>query len=256
MGILNVTPDSFSDGGDYSDQSLAIQRGIEMFELGVDIVDIGGESTRPGSESIDIDTEIQRVLPVIEGISQYGRVSIDTQKPEVAVQAVRSGASIINDVSASLAHVAAAEGAGWIAMHRQGISKNMQDSPEYLDVVSEVKKFLVDKAREAINLGVEEVWIDPGFGFGKTLEHNLALLANISEFVATGYNVAIGISRKSMLGQLTAYSDGSETVAPEYDRLEGSLISSSYAMLNGVSLVRVHDVEHTLQARSVINGSI
>ncbi len=255
MGILNVTPDSFSDGGQYDSVDAAVQRGIEMFAAGADVVDVGGESTRPGAAPVSEDQELERVIPVIEDLSSMGQVSIDTRHVTVASEAVTAGATIINDVSASLSTVAAEAGVSWIAMHMQGLPENMQHDPSYSNVVGEVKDYLVEKALEAQQIGVPQTWIDPGFGFGKTLAHNLALLANIDQFVATGLPVAVGISRKSMLGELLAISDGAAEPVPIEDRLEASLFSAAFTMLKGVDLVRVHDVTSTLRVRALIHRS-
>lgn len=258
LGILNVTPDSFSDGGDHLDPETAVERALALVAEGADLIDVGGESTRPGAAPVPTDVEIARVVPVIEAIAGTCRVSVDTRHEAVARAAVAAGASIINDVSASLAAVAAEVGAGWIAMHMRGNPQTMQADPTYGSVVDEVLRFLVDRADEADDLGVEEVWIDPGFGFGKTLEHNLALLAATDRFVATGHPVVIGTSRKSMLGTILARSDrcgvvgaGPSAVAVD-DRLEGSVVTACYGALDGADMVRVHDVAPTVAALSVI----
>ncbi|HEX2117644.1 MAG TPA: dihydropteroate synthase, partial [Acidimicrobiales bacterium] len=186
MGVLNVTPDSFSDGGRWLDPGAAVAHGLGMVEEGADVVDVGGESTRPGAEPVPLDEELRRVVPVVEALAPHVRVSIDTRKAEVAEAAIAAGATLVNDVSATLASVAAAAGpgVGWVAMHMQGDPRTMQDDPSYGDVVAEVTAFLVERAAAA---HVDEVWIDPGIGFGKTLEHNLALLARLDTLVATGY---------------------------------------------------------------------
>jgi len=254
MGILNVTPDSFSDGGWFVEPEKALEHAREMIEQGADIIDIGGESTRPGSDPVDPDTEIERVVPVIKALSGDCRLSVDTRKEEVARAAVEAGATIINDVSAALFPVAAELGVAWIAMHMKGRPGTMQKNPTYRDVVSEVRDFLVGKAEQATEAGVSELWIDPGFGFGKTFDHNLELMAAIDLFVETGYPVAIGTSRKSMLGQMLARSDGADQPTPADDRLVGSVATATYAMLMGASLVRVHDVKAAKQAATVVAG--
>ncbi len=254
MGILNVTPDSFSDGGLFLDLDDAIEHAREMMAEGADIIDVGGESTRPGAELIDIDTEMKRVLPVIEAISPLTRVAVDTRHPEVAHAAVAAGATIINDISASLGRLAAELGVGWIAMHMKGEPGTMQRDPSYRDVVTEVRDYLVERADDAVTAGLTELWIDPGFGFGKTLSHNLQLMAAIDSLVATGYPVAVGTSRKSMLGQLLARSDGADQQTPPDDRLVGSVVTATYAMLQGAALVRVHDVKAAKQAATVVAG--
>jgi len=241
MGILNVTPDSFSDGGRFLDRDAAVARGLEMVAEGADIVDVGGESTRPGAQAVSEDDELHRVLPVIEALVSHARVSIDTTKATVAEAAVEAGATIINDVSASLDEVAAAAGVTWVAMHMQGTPRTMQVEPRYDDVVAEVRAFLAERAERAVERGVPEVWIDPGIGFGKTIAHNLSLLRHLDELVATGFPVAVGTSRKSFLGTLVG---GAE---PD-DRLEGSLATAVWAIHRGAAVVRVHDVKATAQA--------
>jgi dihydropteroate synthase len=253
MGILNVTPDSFSDGGCFLDPDTAVAHGQRMADEGASLIDVGGESTRPGAAEVESDEEIRRVVPVVEALAGEVRVSIDTTKPEVARAAVEVGASLINDVSASLWPVAADLGVGWIAMHMRGTPRTMQDAPTYDDVVGEVRDFLVERADRARDAGVDEIWIDPGIGFGKTMAHNLSLLHHVDELVATGYPVAIGTSRKSMLGRLLAASDGVDEV-PTHDRLEGSLASATWAMAQGVRMIRAHDVLPTVQAALVVGG--
>ena len=251
LGILNVTPDSFSDGGLHLQLEAALGRAETMIAQGVDMIDVGGESTRPGADPVPVDVELARVVPVIEALAGRIPMSIDTRNGEVARAAVAAGATLINDVSASLAPVAADLGVGWVAMHMLGDPKTMQAEPRYDDVVGEVLAFLVTKAEEAIRLGVEKVWIDPGFGFGKTLRHNLQLLAGLDRFVATGHPVVVGTSRKRMLGTLLARSDGSDEPTPPADRLEGSLTTATWAVHRGVDMVRVHDVKETVQAVTV-----
>ena len=254
LGILNVTPDSFSDGGLYLDVDRAADRADEMLAEGADIIDVGGESTRPGAEPVDEEAELARVIPVVERLSPACRVAVDTRRERVARAAVAAGASIINDVSASLWPVAAELGAGWIAVHMQGQPSTMQQRPTYGDVVTEVREFLVGRASEASAAGVTDIWIDPGFGFGKSLDHNLDLLAGIDALVATGWPVAVGTSRKSMLGQLIARSDGADQPTPPDDRLVGSVVTETFAMLHGAQLVRVHDVKAARQAAMVVAG--
>jgi dihydropteroate synthase len=250
MGILNVTPDSFSDGGSWFESTQAIMRGTEMIEEGADIVDVGGESTRPGADEVSVAEELRRVVPVVRALAGQVRVSVDTTKEEVAEAAVDAGASLINDVSASLWPVAARRRVGWVAMHRSGTAKSMQLHPHYRDVVAEVSDLLVTRAAEARGAGVDEVWIDPGIGFGKTVDHNLALLGAIGELVATGYPVLVGTSRKSFLGSLAA-APGTPPV-PVDQRLPGSLATATWAMSQGVQMVRVHDVAATRQAASLV----
>ena len=245
MGVLNVTPDSFSDGGRWSDPDSAIARGLEMVAEGADVVDVGGESTRPGAEPVDAAEERRRVVPVVEALASSVRVSVDTRKREVAEAAVEAGATLVNDVSASLQDVAAAAGVGWVAMHMRGEPRTMQEAPAYDDVVAEVRAFLVERAERARAAGVDEVWIDPGIGFGKTIDHNLALLRHLPELVDTGVPVMVGASRKSFLGRLTG--------AGVDDRMEASLAVAVWAMSQGVGMVRVHDVKPTVQAARLLD---
>ena len=254
LGVLNVAPDSFSDGGNFVHPDAAIAHAKDMLANGADIIDVGGESTRPGAAAVPTEVELERIIPIIEALSPLCRVSVDTRNADVAPAAVAAGASIINDISASLGEVAAELGVGWIAMHMQGNPTSMQQNPTYDDVVSEVCWFLTEKAKAAAAAGVTEIWIDPGFGFGKTLDHNLQLLANLDRFVETGWPVAIGTSRKSMLGQLIARSDGADQQTPPEDRLVGSVTTATYAMLHGVALIRVHDVKAAKQAATVVAG--
>ena len=250
MGILNVTPDSFSDGGEWFDREQAVARGRQMIAEGADIVDVGGESTRPHAEPVPTDEELRRVIPVIEALSPEVRVSIDTTKDEVARASVRAGATLINDVSASLWPAAAECGVGWVAMHRQGTPADMQDHPHYDDVVAEVTAYLRDRAEAATEAGIAEVWIDPGIGFGKTAHHNLQLLAAVDDLVGVGYPVLVGTSRKSFLGALAPAADG--TPAPVDHRLPGSLATATWAMANGAGMVRVHDVAASVQAATLV----
>jgi dihydropteroate synthase len=245
MGILNVTPDSFSDGGRWPGRDAAVARAMEMIAEGADVVDVGGESTRPGAEPVDEATERRRVVPVVEALAPHVRVSVDTTKAAVAEAAIAAGATLVNDVSATLAEVAAAGGAGWVAMHMQGEPRTMQVDPQYDDVVAEVTAFLAERAGAAEAAGVREVWIDPGIGFGKTVDHNLSLLRHLRTLVNTGWPVAVGTSRKSFLGRLTGGA-GAE------DRLEGSVATAVWAADQGASMVRVHDVAATVQAMKVV----
>ncbi len=250
MGILNVTPDSFSDGGSWFEPELAIRRGHEMIAEGADVVDVGGESSRPGAVAVPVEEELRRVLPVVEALSPHVRVSVDTVKEPVAEAAVAAGATLVNDVSASLWPVAARHGVGWVAMHRQGTPATMQDDPHYDDVVAEVRELLTDRAATARGAGVAEIWIDPGIGFGKTVDHNLELLARLGVLVATGHPVLVGTSRKAFLGKLAAGPDG-EPVPPS-DRLPGSLATATWALQQGAGMVRVHDVAATVQAALLV----
>jgi dihydropteroate synthase len=249
MGVLNVTPDSFSDGGRYLDADAAIAHGLAMADQGAALVDVGGESSRPGAEPVAEAVELSRVVPVVEALAPRVRVSVDTVKPAVAAAAVRAGATLINDVSASLAGAAAKLGVGWVAMHCQGTPRTMQLAPTYRDVVAEVVEFLADQADRAIALGVEEVWIDPGIGFGKYASHNLSLLRHLGSLTALGFPVLVGTSRKSFLGTLSALPGQPPT--PAGDRLEASLATAVWAVDQGAAMVRVHDVAPTVQALAV-----
>jgi dihydropteroate synthase len=258
MGVLNVTPDSFSDGGLYATVDAAVARGLDLMAAGADVVDVGGESSRPGAEPVPVDVERDRVVPVVEALAAAARidgrgvrVSVDTVKPEVAAAALDAGATLLNDISASLHEVAAAAGAGWVAMHMQGRPRTMQDDPRYADVVAEVATFLVQRAELALQAGVGEVWIDPGIGFGKTASHNLSLLRHLDALVEAGASagcagVVVGTSRKRFLGVLAAAS-GTGGPAPVADRAEGSLATEAAALVAGAGMVRVHDVAATVQ---------
>ena len=250
MGIVNVTPDSFFPDSRTLARSAAIARGREHFLAGCDIVDVGGESTRPGATPVDVDEEISRVLDVVAALSLEGPVSIDTQKEAVARACVDAGATIINDVSSSLLDVAAQLNVGYVAMHRQGESATMQENPTYDDVVGEVSDFLEAVAVRARDAGIAQLWLDPGIGFGKTTMHNVALLAHCEHFVALardyGAGVLIGTSRKRFLGEL-----GSARLEVD-QRLEGSLATEAWAMLQGVSMVRVHDAVAAVQLRELL----
>ena len=248
MGILNVTPDSFSDGGKFSDAQAAVRHAIEMVQAGADVIDVGGESTRPGAAAVALDEELARTIPVIARLAAAVHVplSIDTSKAEVARQALRAGASIVNDVTAlrgdaAMASVAAVAGAQVILMHMRGSPRTMQKSPRYSDVVRDVAAFLRDAARRAMNAGIvrDRIWLDPGIGFGKTVTHNLLLLRRLKRIRALGFPVVVGASRKSFIGK-------SLKVAPD-ERLIGSLACVAAAQANGAAMVRVHDVAQTRQ---------
>ncbi len=254
LGILNVTPDSFSDGGRYVEPEAAVARAEVMVAEGADMIDVGGESTRPGAERPTVAEELGRVLPVIEAVADLAPVSVDTRREEVARAAVAAGATVINDVGAGLGAVAAELGVGWIACHLEGEPSTMQEDPRYDDVVDEVAAFLDDRATAAAAAGVERLWVDPGFGFAKTVDHNLELLAGLDRFVAGPWPVALGTSRKGSLGRLLARSDGQDEPVPVDDRLVGSVVTATYGLFAGVDLVRVHDVKATRQAVSVVTG--
>jgi dihydropteroate synthase len=253
MGVLNVTPDSFSDGGRYFNGAAAIAFGRQMLAEGADIIDVGGESTRPGASPVEAAEELRRVIPVIEALSDHGRVSVDTTKAPVAVAAVRAGATLINDVSGTLWPVAAEAGVGWVAMHRQGTPADMQRDPRYDDVVREVQAFVLGLAATAAHAGVTEVWVDPGIGFGKTAAHNLSLLAHLDSLAAAahgaGHRLVVATSRKRFLGAFGARG-GAEV--PVDDRLEASLATAVFSYVRGADMVRVHDVGATVQAASLV----
>ena len=246
MGILNCTPDSFSDGGLDADAEQATIRGLEMVQAGASIIDVGGESTRPGSKRVSAEEECQRILPVISALAQRSSVliSVDTMKASVAQAAMAAGAHVINDVSAGLAdpellHVVQETGAGVVLMHMKDNPETMQRNPAYQDVVGEVHAFLMERAQCCEKLGIakESIAIDPGIGFGKTTEHNLVLLAHAERLVDTGYPVLIGASRKRFIGDLTGRA--------VHDRLGGSLAAAASALQAGVQLIRVHDVQES-----------
>lgn len=251
MGIVNVTPDSFSDGGRFNDPSAAIDHALQLVEEGADIIDIGGESTRPGSEGVPLQEELRRVIPLVEAlVARIDRpVSVDTTKPEVMRAAAAAGARFLNDVNAFRApgavEVAAGLGLPVCVMHMQGEPRTMQVAPHYDDVVAEVRDFLVQRAAELERAGLarENIHIDPGFGFGKTLEHNLALLRHLDVLVATGYPVLVGMSRKSMIGAITGRQVG--------ERTPGSVAAAMLAAQKGAAVVRVHDVAATRDALRV-----
>jgi dihydropteroate synthase len=249
MGVLNVTPDSFSDGGAHTDRE--VETGLRMLEEGAAIVDVGGESTRPGADPVAVDAELARVIPVIEALRAETEawLSVDTSKPEVMRAAVAAGADLINDVRAMQAagamEAVAESGAAVCLMHMQGEPRVMQDAPHYDDVVAEVEQFLLTRAGdcEAVGLDRSRICIDPGIGFGKTLEHNLTLLAATDRLVASGYPVVIGVSRKSMFKQLLDRD--------VQDRLPASLAAGLHAVAAGARILRVHDVRETMDALRV-----
>jgi dihydropteroate synthase len=254
IGIVNVTPDSFSDGGRFFAPERAIEHGRRLVADGADIVDVGGESTRPGAEAVSEEEESRRVLPVIEALASDGAiVSIDTSKPTVARAAIEVGASIVNDVSASpeMVELAGETGAGLVIMHMQGTPRSMQIDPAYVDVVREVRDFLVQRAAFAVDRGVgkSQIVIDPGIGFGKTLEHNLDILTHIGVFVATDYPVLLGTSRKSFLGVLTG-----ETMPERRDLATAA--TTALAVASGVFAVRVHNVAVSRPAMQVAGAMV
>jgi dihydropteroate synthase len=271
MGVLNVTPDSFSDGGRFDRPAAAAARVQEMLDEGASVIDVGGESTRPGASTIDPEEECRRVLPVLEAVapivaSRGARLSIDTRHEATARAAVAAGATLLNDVSASLWPVAADLGVGWVAMHMSGDPRTMQQEPRYDDVVDEVRRFLVDRATAADAAGVSEIWVDPGIGFGKTTGHNMDLLAHLDVLVAEGFPVLVGTSRKRFTGELLARSDGAvggqglwDDAVPGQpvdvgERVDASLATATWAMVQGARMVRAHDVAVTARAATVVAG--
>lgn len=252
MGVLNVTPDSFSDGGTATDPVLALQRAHEMLAAGAAIIDVGGESTRPGATPVSTEEELRRVLPVVRELARDPAVlvSVDTSNPEVMRAAGAAGAAMINDVRGlqrpgALAAVAAS-GMAACLMHMQGEPADMQRDPQYRDVLAEVRAWLQDRVQAcaAAGIGVARLCIDPGFGFGKTQQHNLQLLAGLPQLAGLGLPLLVGLSRKSLLGQLTGRDAG--------ERLAGSVTLATIAMLGGASIVRAHDVAATVDAARIV----
>jgi len=257
MGILNVTPDSFYDGGKYSIWDRAVQRAEKMLEDGADIIDIGGESTRPGAESVSLEEELDRVIPVIEAIRDFPiPISIDTYKAKVAAEALKHGASIVNDISGlrfdpEMAKVVAKYNVPVIIMHIKGTPRDMQKNPHYENVVEEIKNYFIKQIDYAISFGIKRgnIILDPGIGFGKKLEHNIEILRNINEFKKLGFPLLIGHSRKSMIGMIL---DG---IPPE-ERLYGTLAISSYCIMNKVHIIRVHDVKEHVHLRKILEAIV
>ncbi|MEX2422779.1 MAG: dihydropteroate synthase [Acidimicrobiia bacterium] len=251
MGVLNTTPDSFSDGGRFDDADAAVAHGVALAAAGADIIDVGGESARPGAEPVDASTEMERTLPVIRRLVAAGHVvSIDTMKPDVARAALDAGAAIVNDVGGMsdprMREVAAETSAGVVVMHMQGTPRTMQDNPSYEDVIVDIRTFLDDRTREMTEAGVDPaaIVIDPGIGFGKTMEHNLTLLNRLDAFGALGFPVMVGASRKRFLGTLT---DRPEPA----DRDLASAVAAAVAVLHGARILRVHNVAVSLESVKV-----
>jgi len=254
MGILNVTPDSFSDGGLYLSKEEAVRRGLEMIEQGADMVDVGGESTRPYADPVTETMELGRVVPVVQELASRSPVpiSVDTRHPEVARAALEAGAEIVNDVSGlcdpRMVEVVSEARAGVVLMHMLGDPRTMQDRPSYEDVVGDISLFLEERMREAIGSGVEEraIMLDPGIGFGKSVEHNLQIIMRLREFRCLGRPLLIGASRKGFIGKVL----GQEAK----DRKEGSLAVASVAMMNGANVLRVHDVKETTMVARMVDA--
>ncbi len=251
MGIVNVTPDSFSDGGKYLNFKKAVERGEEIVKEGGDIIDVGGESTRPGADEVSEETEIQRVVPVIRelALKQKLKVSCDTSKPGVAARALEAGAVMINDVCGAGCSAMREEvknsGAALCIMHMKGNPRTMQKNPGYDDVVTEVRDFLIKRAQTCVNEGIaaENIILDPGIGFGKTAEHNLKIIARVKEF-SFSYPLLVGVSRKSFIGAVLN--------RPVNERLAGSLAAACFLFLNGVYMLRVHNVKETFEAAKLL----
>ncbi len=256
MGVVNVTPDSFSDGGEFLDPERAIAHGRELVDEGADVLDIGGESTRPGAEAVGADEELRRVAPVVEALAGDGSaVSIDTSKVAVAEAAIGAGATMVNDVTAfraepELAGLCAGGGTEVVLMHMLGDPRTMQEDPSYDDVVDDVKAFLAERIEFATSEGIDEdrIWIDPGIGFGKTVEHNLELHRRLAELAELGRPIAFGSSRKSFIGKLTG--------ADVDRRLGGTIASNVIAYANGAGMLRVHDVGPMRQALTIAEAMV
>jgi dihydropteroate synthase len=248
MGVVNVTPDSFSDGGRYLDPGAAIAHGKDLAAQGADILDVGGESTRPGADAVAVEEELRRVVPVVAGLAGAGvEISVDTSKAPVAAAALDAGATIVNDVTAlrgdpAMAGLIAERGARVVLMHMAGDPRTMQVNPEYGDVVAEVRDFLADRLAVAVAAGIEEsrIWLDPGIGFGKTAQHNFELLHGLDRLAELGRPLVVGTSRKSFIGR----ADGSRTD----DRLGGTIATSVLAAAAGATVLRVHDVREMAEA--------
>ena len=263
MGVLNVTPDSFFDGGQYLDRGLAIERALEMVSDGADWIDVGGESTRPGATEVAVDEELRRTIPVVEALAREGiAVSIDTMKAEVAQRALDAGAEIVNDVSAlgfdpRMVGVCARYGAAVVLMHKRGTPDSMQDNVEYVDILSEVRSALIERVEYATANGIDisSIAIDPGIGFGKSVSGNLELIRRLGEFKSIGRPLLVGLSRKSFIGHLLegyAKTGGGAVTGPE-ERLTGTIAACTAAVMNGADILRVHDVKEAFEAAVVAN---
>ena len=247
MGILNVTPDSFSDGGRYTDRTTAVEHALEMAGEGADFIDIGGESTRPGATPVAPDVEIRRVVPVIEALAAKSGIpiSVDTRNADVAERALGAGASIVNDISGlrhdpRMAGVVGTRGGSAVLMHMRGTSATMQDDPRYDDLIGEIRTCFLDSIRLATDAGIRQIILDPGIGFGKTTGHNLEILSRLGEFADLGYPLMVGPSRKAFVGAILELPVG--------ERLEGTIGASVAAVMRGARLLRVHDVREVSRA--------
>jgi dihydropteroate synthase len=255
MGVLNVTPDSFSDGGRYLDPDAAVAHAVAMAEQGADLIDIGAESTRPGSDPVDEKEEIRRLIPVVGAVCRKVSVpvSVDTTKAAVARKALDAGAAIVNDISALrfdplMKAVVAETGAGLVLLHMQGTPKTMQQAPSYRDVIEEIRQFFVERIRAALEAGIgaEQILLDPGIGFGKNLAHNLSVLAHLDALVALGYPILVGVSRKAFIGQVLD--------RPGDERVMGTAAAVAVAILRGARVVRVHDVKRMRDVVKIVNA--
>ncbi len=255
MGIINVTPDSFSDGGKYANVEAAVMRAKQMVADGADIIDIGGESSRPGAEPISANEECRRVVPVVQALAEQFQIpiSVDTYKAEVAYEALSAGACVINDITAlhgdpNMCQIVADAQAGVILMHMQGVPATMQKAPTYQNVVVEVHAWLTEVASQAVDRGIDSsrIMIDPGIGFGKTLDHNLEILRHLMQFRGIGYPLLVGVSRKKFIGQILDL--------PVHQREEGTAATVAWSIINGANVVRVHDVAKMKQVVQVIDA--
>ncbi|MEE2910999.1 MAG: dihydropteroate synthase [Candidatus Poribacteria bacterium] len=255
MGIINVTPDSFSDGGKYANVEAAVMRAKQMVADGADIIDIGGESSRPGAEPISANEECRRVVPVVQALAEQFQIpiSVDTYKAEVAYEALSAGACVINDITAlhgdpNMCQILADAQAGVILMHMQGVPATMQKAPTYQNVVVEVHAWLTEVASQAVDRGIDSsrIMIDPGIGFGKTLDHNLEILRHLMQFRGIGYPLLVGVSRKKFIGQILDL--------PVHQREEGTAATVAWSIINGANVVRVHDVAKMKQVAQVIDA--
>lgn len=254
MGVLNVTPDSFSDGGRFMNAEDAIEHGRNMEKAGVDFIDVGGASTRPGAEEVSVDEELKRVIPVISALSKEVSIpiSVDTYRAHVADEALKAGALIVNDISAfafdtAMAETIAKHGASAIAMHIKGTPKDMQKDPQYGDLMAEIISYFENVAWKANVAGIKQVIIDPGIGFGKTVEHNLQILKNLSDLKRLDTPIMIGVSRKSMIGKILDTEDVN-------DRHEGTITLNAIAVLNGAHIIRVHDASEGVRTARMIDA--
>jgi dihydropteroate synthase len=256
MGILNATPDSFSDGGLFFDKHIAVDHALRMIDDGADIIDVGGESTRPGSDPVSVEEEIRRTIPIIKAISNKIKVpiSIDTYKSEVAKQAIDAGASIVNDISGlrfdnKMAAVAAEYKVPVIVMHIKGKPNDMQTNPSYEALIPEIMDYLRESIKVAVDNSIPEdrIIIDPGIGFGKTFEHNLEIIKNLRQFTLLGKPILIGVSRKAFIGKILAD-------APPHERLEGTTAAVAVSIMNGANIVRVHDVKEMARVVKVVDA--